>query len=580
MLKILSKFFAFSGMENGRKFKRSVILGVFEAFCQALKIPAIYLIIRGIVSQNLKPGAILAAFLIIVASIVVQIFLSKRSRMLQTEAGYDTCANKRIEIASHLRYLPMGYFNRNSLGYITSVTTNTMEGLADVATRVVMMTLQGVLEAALINLCLYAFDWRIGLIATMGIVLFFLVNRVMQKRSVTLSPRKLSADTVLVEQILEFIQGIAEARNYNMTVESNQKLEEAIDEASQINTDMELSFVPLMALQSWLVKLMGIVMSILSLKLFFDGSMSLEICIVMMIASFMVFAALESAGNYSALLRTVDLSVDKANSILSVPEMDLAGEEITPATRDIAMDSVDFAYEKKKVVDSVSLEIPTRTSAAFVGPSGGGKTTICHLIARFWDVDAGTIRLDGRDVKDYSMDALMKNFSFVFQNVYLFHDTIANNIRFGQPDAPMEFVVEAAKKACCHTFIEKLPQGYDTVIGEGGASLSGGEKQRISIARAIMKNAPVIILDEATANVDPENEKDLMDAIEALTKEKTVLMIAHRLKTVRNADQIFVVDHGRIVQQGTHDKLLAQEGIYKKFVESREEAVGWKIAAE
>ena len=206
-----------------------------------------------------------------------------------------------------------------------------------------------------------------------------------------------------------------------------------------------------------------------------------------------------------------------------------------------------------------------------------GKTTLCHLIARFWDVDKGNITLGGEDVRSYSMDSLMKNFSFVFQNVYLFQDTIANNIRFGQEDASMEKVIEAAKKACCHDFIMALPDGYETVIGEGGASLSGGEKQRISIARAIMKDAPIIILDEATANVDPENEKELMEAIDALTKEKTIFMIAHRLKTVRNADRILVLNQGRIVQQGRHEELIQQEGIYKRFVESRELAASWKL---
>ena len=212
-----------------------------------------------------------------------------------------------------------------------------------------------------------------------------------------------------------------------------------------------------------------------------------------------------------------------------------------------------------------------------MGPSGGGKTTLCHLLSRFWDVDSGRITLGGHDVREYDMDSLMQNFSFVFQNVYLFHDTVANNIRFGQPEAPMEKVIEAAKKARCHEFIIRLPQGYDTVIGEAGGSLSGGERQRLSIARAMMKDAPIIILDEATANVGPENEQELMEAIDALTREKTVIMIAHRLKTVRRADQILVVDSGRIVQQGTHRELMAQEGIYRRFVAGREHAVDWKL---
>ena len=219
----------------------------------------------------------------------------------------------------------------------------------------------------------------------------------------------------------------------------------------------------------------------------------------------------------------------------------------------------------------------SHTSTAIVGPSGGGKTTLTSLLSRFWDVDAGRVTLGGTDVREYSMDALMRNYSFVFQRVYLFADTITNNIRFGQPDAPMEQVIEAAKKACCHDFIMQLPDGYETVIGEGGASLSGGEKQRISIARAIMKDAPVIVLDEATANVDPENEAELMQAIEALTKEKTIIMIAHRLKTVRDADQILVIANGRIAQQGDHESLMQEDGIYRRFVESRQEAASWRL---
>ena len=270
--------------------------------------------------------------------------------------------------------------------------------------------------------------------------------------------------------------------------------------------------------------------------------------------------------------------VDKANTILELDTMDIDGKEIKPQNCNIELDHISFSYDRRKIIDDVSLSIPEKTTTAIVGPSGGGKSTLCNLIARFWDVDEGKVTLGGVNVKDYSMNSLMNNFSFVFQTVYLFADTIENNIKFGRQDATHEEVVAAAKKACCHEFISQLPNGYDTVIGEGGSSLSGGQKQRISIARAIMKDAPVVILDEATANVDPENEKDLMDAIEALTKEKTIIMIAHRLKTVRHADQIVVVDKGRIAQQGTHEQLMTQDGIYKRFVDAREQAVSWKLA--
>jgi ATP-binding cassette subfamily B protein len=299
----------------------------------------------------------------------------------------------------------------------------------------------------------------------------------------------------------------------------------------------------------------------------------------MVISAFIVYASLESAGNYSALLRVVDVSVSRAQEILDTPQMDISGEQIRPAARNIDAEDLAFSYEKRRVIDGITVHIPEKTTTAIVGPSGGGKTTLVNLLARFWDTDEGRVALGGRDVRDYDMDSLMENFSFVFQNVYLFHDTIANNIRFGRPEASMDKVIEAAKKACCHDFIMALPDGYETVIGEGGASLSGGEKQRISIARAMMKDAPVIFLDEATANVDPENENELMQAVRTLTEEKTVIMIAHRLKNVEHADQILVIDHGRIVQQGRHEDLMQQDGIYRSFISERREAAGWKVKA-
>lgn len=583
MLKIFGKFFDFCGKINKGKFYKSLALGVLFALMEAMKIPAIMLLIDGAIRQRVTSVLLFECFSIILVSVVIGSVIKYRITMLQCEAGYYTAAGKRIEIAEHMRYLPMGYFNQNSLGQITSVTTNTMEQLADVATRVVMMTTQGMLTTLVITAMVLCFDWRIGLVAVAGIVLFFVVNSILQKKNQALAPVKSASDTDVVEKVLEYVQGISEVRGYNLTGRTSKKLNHAIEENRRINTEMELKFVPLMQIQSGIIKLTGVVMTLLSIYLYLQGSMVLLNCIGMVICSFLVLDSLGTAGNYSSLLRVVDIGVDKAQTILDLPEMDIEGKEIAPKNYDVDINHVDFYYDKdsvgknSKIIDDVSIHIPEKTTTAIVGPSGGGKTTLCHLIARFWDVDKGSITLGGEDVRSYSMDSLMKNFSFVFQNVYLFQDTIANNIRFGQEDAPMEKVMEAAKKACCHDFIMALPDGYETIIGEGGASLSGGEKQRISIARAIMKDSPVIILDEATANVDPENEKELMEAIEALTKEKTIFMIAHRLKTVRNADRILVLNHGKIVQQGKHEELMKEEGIYKRFVESRELAASWKL---
>lgn len=577
MIQIFRRFFAFSGKENRHKFIRSIFLGVLKAIFEAMKIPAIAVTLHGVLSGDLTVQHILISFGIMLLSVAGNAFANYRSTMLQCEAGYGTCADKRIEIAEHLKYLPMGYFNRNSLGYITSVATNSMEALADVATRVVMMVTQGILTTIFVVLMILLFDLRIGGIAVMGVLLYFAINSLLQKKSKTIAPLKDSSDRKLVEKVLEYVQGIAEVKAYNLTGKKSRALNEAIDENSAANTKAEMAFVPIMFLQNLTAKLLGVVVAIISVAFYLNGTMELLNAVVMILAAFILFGALDTAGNYSALLRNVDLYVGKAQAVLNMPTMDIDGKDIIPSSYDIDVDNAEFSYDKRKIIDGVSIHIPQHTTTAIVGPSGGGKTTLCHLISRFWDVDKGCVKLGGVDVREYSMDSLMRNFSFVFQSVYLFQDTIANNIRFGQSDAPMEKVIEASRKACCHDFIMALPDGYDTVIGEGGASLSGGEKQRISIARAIMKDAPIIILDEATANVDPESEQELTAAIEALTKEKTILMIAHRLKTVRHADNILVIDKGRIAQSGTHEQLMEQGGIYRRFVESREQAVGWKV---
>lgn len=577
MIQIFRRFFAFSGKENRHKFIRSIFLGVLKAIFEAMKIPAIAVTLHGVLSGDLTVQHILLSFGIMLLSVAGNAFANYRSTMLQCEAGYGTCADKRIEIAEHLKYLPMGYFNRNSLGYITSVATNSMEALADVATRVVMMVTQGILTTIFVVLMILLFDLRIGGIAVLGVLLYFAINSLLQKKSKTIAPLKDSSDRKLVEKVLEYVQGIAEVKAYNLTGKKSRALNEAIDENSAANTKAEMAFVPIMFLQNLTAKLLGVVVAIISVVFYLNGTMELLNAVVMILAAFILFGALDTAGNYSALLRNVDLYVGKAQAVLDMPTMDIDGKDIIPSSYDIDVENAEFSYDKRKIIDGVSIHIPQHTTTAIVGPSGGGKTTLCHLISRFWDVDKGCVKIGGVDVREYSMDSLMRNFSFVFQSVYLFQDTIANNIRFGQSDAPMEKVIEASRRACCHDFIMALPDGYDTVIGEGGASLSGGEKQRISIARAIMKDAPIIILDEATANVDPESEQELTAAIEALTKEKTILMIAHRLKTVRHADNILVIDKGRIVQSGTHEQLMEQGGIYRRFVESREQAVGWKV---
>lgn len=579
MLSTLKKFFDFCTEEDRKKFYTSVCLGVLKAFIIAFRIPAIGLVVMAIINNDVSMQTVWLSLGIMLLSVILNILISLKVTMLQTEAGYHTCTHKRIEIAEHMRYLPMGYFNQNSLGQITSVTTNTLESLADVATRVVMMTLEGFLTAGTITVFVFIYDWRIGLILLAGLILFLLPNGLMRWQAGNVSEAKQQADTDLVAVVLEYSQGIAEVKNYNIVQSSAKKLSHAIENKRHLDTKLTWVTSPYIALQGMITKLTGTIMGLFSIYFYLQGSMSLLICIMMLISAFMIYESLDGVGSFSSLLRIVDLSVDMVNKVLSIKPMDISGKDLQPKTSNIKLDHVSFSYESKKIIDDVSLDIPEKTTTALVGPSGSGKTTLCNLIARFWDIESGSISLDGHDVKEYSYDSLIRNFSFVFQMVYLFEDTIENNIKFGNPDASHEEVVAAAKKAACHDFILSLPEGYQTKIGEGGASLSGGERQRISIARAIIKDAPIIILDEATANVDPENEEALMQAIHSLTKDKTIIMIAHRLKTVEHADQIIVLNQGRIVEQGKHQELLAKQGLYSRFIQERRSAASWRIQA-
>ncbi len=578
MFEMLRKFFDFCNEKNRKKLYGAVALGVLDALFGAMKIPAAFFAITAVLEQKIDTNAFIYVMGFMLVSTIGKMVVNRFSNMLQTEAGYDTCAQKRIEIAEHLRYLPMGYFNDTSLGHITSVTTNTLEQMSDIATRAIMMVLQGSITTIVIGLGMFIFDVRIGFISLVCIIVFMIVNTITNRKIAKVADEKITADREMVGIILEYVQGIAEIRNYNIFKQNNSRVAGSVERKKNADIKAETTAIPAVGLQMLICKLSGVVIAAASLYFYFTGTMALNYLITMLMCSFMVFEALDSAGIYTALLKVIGKGVDLANEILNIEQMDINGAEIIPENKDIHLDHVSFAYENRKIIDDVTLDIKEKTTTAIVGPSGGGKTTITSLIARFWDVQEGEVTLGGKNVKDYSFDSLMENFSFVFQRVYLFEDTIANNIRFGKPEATMDEVVAASKKARCHEFIMSLPDGYETVVGEGGATLSGGEKQRIAIARAIMKDAPIIILDEATANVDPENEKELTEAIDNLTNEKTIIMIAHRLKTVRNADQIVVIDKGRIVQKGKHEQLMKEEGIYKNFVSGRKKAVSWKIA--
>ncbi len=577
MIRAIRKFIKFTSEKNRKYLYIAIFLGIIYALSDVMKIASVYLILDGFFNNALDAARIWLAFGLLAGGIVVMIICKYAMTMLQCIAGYTTGANKRLEIAEHLRYMPMGYYNKNSLGFITSVATNTMENLNDIATRVIMMVTDGVLDSLLIMALMFFFDWRMGLIVLGVFICFLLVQMAHQAIGRKLAPIKDKADENLVEDVLEYCEGITEVKNYNLVKQASSKIYDSIEKHRKINTRMELNFSQFDIYEGIFMKLGTVAMGLLSIFLYLNGQMTLPVVIVTIIASFLVFNGLARACGYSSLLKNVEVCVDKGNKILAEPVMNTKGDFIRPGNHDISVKNISFSYEEKEIIKDVSFDIKENTKVALVGPSGSGKSTLAKLISRFFDVNKGSIYLGGRNIKDYNIDSLMRNFSFVFQNVYLFSDTIRNNIKIGKSDATDEEMIEACKKAKCHDFIMSLPEGYDTVLTEGGSSLSGGERQRLSIARAILKDAPIIILDEATANIDPENENLIIEAFNELTKDKTILMIAHRLKTVRNADDILVLDDGKIVDEGTHDELMKHNGLYAKFVNERQEAIGFKL---
>ena len=574
MFSVLKKISDFAGTRRGL-LKKSMAVAFLGAVFAALQFAALMLTLDILVGgADLRIWPVIG---VMVVSVVGRAACSYWSTNAETETGYFMVAEKRIHIGDRLRYIPMGYFNDNSLGNITAVVTTTLSDVENNAARCLVSVIGGFLNTLGLCLGLTVAEWRLGLLAIVGILAYLGVTELSQRAMLKTGPARQHAQMNLVEAVLEYIQGMSVVKSYGLDKDSGQAVQRTVDESCDKALSLEKSVVPWMGLRQVVVRVFSVAIAVCALAFYSGGTLSLGRCLLMLVASFMLYAELESAGNMADNLQMLGASMDKANSIDDTPVMDIDGAELTTADASVEFQDVSFAYGDRTILDHVSLTVPSGSITAVVGPSGGGKTTLCNLIARFWDVQGGKITVGGHDVREYKLDSLMKNISMVFQAVYLFNDTVENNIKFGRPDATHEQVVAAAKAACCHDFILALPDGYDTVLGEGGGSLSGGEKQRISIARAMLKDAPIVILDEATASVDPENEAELQAAISALTKGKTLIMIAHRLNTVRNADQILVLSGGHIVQRGTHQELMAQGGLYADFVGVRQEALNWKL---
>lgn len=561
--------------------RRSLIIGmacnVIKSFFMAAMMIAVFWALEH--REGFGSDVIWQCLFLLLVSVAGQYAMQYAVDVSMDARGFDIFRDLRIRVGDRLKGAAMGYFSEQRLSAISTTLATTLHQLEEFMTICLTGLSGGVAMAVIIGVGFAFVAPPVAAITFAGIAAGLLVLRVLLRRSGKATKRVLEAQESMSDAVMEYARGMAVLRAFSTPADALSSVERSFEEKRAADYVQEAAGQGLLKLYALVFNLASCGVLFAACSLCLSGALPLSWALTLLVVAFMIYGELISANNGAFLSKKIGNELDRVDEVCDIPKQDASDRPLAMEGNDIALENVSFGYgDGREVIHDVSLFIPEGTTCAIVGPSGSGKTTLVNLIARFWDVDAGAVKVGGADVHSGTAESLLARISMVFQDVYLFNDTIENNIRFGVPEATREQVVAAAEAARCHDFIEALPRGYATVLEEGGASLSGGERQRISIARAILKDAPIVILDEATSSVDPDNEHDLIAALSRLTAGKTVISIAHRLNTVKTADQIIVLDGGRIVQRGRHGQLMEEEGLYRSFIELRKAAVGWTIA--
>ncbi len=565
-----------------RRIQGACVCAVLEAILSKLPIVLAFFVLDGFYRKTLLPKHCLYVGLGLVLIVALQAAVRYISNRLQSAAGYMIFTEKRMQLGEHLRKLPMGYFTEGNIGKISSVLSTDIVYIEETAMDTISNIASYLLSAVVLILYLFLLNPWLGAAALAISLIAVWAGNKMNRYSLIEAAERQDQSEKLTDAVLSFTEGIGVIKSYNMLGEKSKDLTNNFQASRDTAIGFEKRITPWISGLNVIYGIGAAVLLALSMWLWSQGALTVSYLLGMLLFVFDLFGPLKSLYGESARLTVMNSCLNRIEEVLGEKELPDTGTNTIPEPSDsvpeISFEHVGFAYGKKKVLHNVSFDVAKNSMLALVGPSGGGKSTIASLIARFWDVQSGIIKIRGRDIKTVPVSNLMDHISMVFQSVYLFQDTIYNNISMGKPNASKEEVYEAAKKARCYEFIMALPDGFQTMVGEGGATLSGGEKQRISIGRCILKDAPIVILDEATASVDTDNESYIQEAISELVKGKTLLVIAHRLNTIREAHQILVVSDGRISQQGTHNELIKQSGIYQDFINIRNKSGGWHIS--
>ena len=575
MFEAIKSVWNFSKKRQGSLVK-ILILSFIEGIFVMLKMIAIILAVNAMFNSNLMDNYIYKVMILGIVCIIGVFGLGYFIQLGSVSVGFEMAKDKRLYFGSLFKKLYLGFFSKNSVGNINSTLTTSISTVEQVAPIILIHVIGGILSAMSIVLGFAYYEWQVSVVIFAGILTYLFVVNYQMKISRSEAPKRQLAQTKLTESAIEFIQGISVIKAFGMG-EKDERVKKDIDGSCVNNINLSEKSIPSSIGAGLTIQLFEIMIISYAFFMWNSGEISPQKAINLLIMSFVIFQSVSQAGSILSMIGLLDSSLKDISSMENAEEIKVLSPIQNIKSNEIEFKNVSFSYGKGEVLKGISVALKPNTLTAIIGPSGSGKTTFCKLIPRFYDVSEGEILIGGAKITNISTEELMKNISMVFQNVYLFEDTIMNNIRLAKPNASDEDVISAAKKARCHDFIKSLQKGYETKIGEAGSTLSGGEKQRIAIARAILKDAPIVILDEFTSALDVDNERHILQAIDNLVQNKTVIMIAHRLETVRKADNIIVLDKGKIAQEGTHNELITQDGIYKSFISIRERANKWSF---
>ncbi|MGP8329369.1 MAG: ABC transporter ATP-binding protein [Methanosarcinaceae archaeon] len=576
---MIKELFEIAG-DRKRDLQKGTVLKVIESLFAGAPLGFLYLTLNELFSATIDVRTVIFMVSGMAACFVLQGIFFYQAAVVNNKAGYRIMSDLRISLGEHIRKLSMGFFSDRETGDLNNIINQDVKNIEHVPTLIYPQLVSAIVLPIFIASFLFFLDWRMALATISVIPAALIVLNVSQGIFKRMTKMRARSASIANSRIIEYVQGISVLRAFNQTGSGFKKFEAAMDDYKKTNMNLVVKLAPSLVAFQAILELGTSIILLCGSYLFLGGELSLTVFLLFLVLGLRVYVPIQHIFDYVGMIRIMDASMERVLEVLNREPLPEPGNDPELDRFDIEFKDVWFRYEDTDILKGVSFIIPQNTITAFVGPSGAGKTTIAHLIARFWDVDSGEILVGGRNIKDMKTDRLISYIAMVFQEVYLFNENIANNIRFGGKDATDEEVIAAAKAAHCHEFIERLPDGYETIIGEGGATLSGGEKQRISIARAMLKDAPIVILDEATAYIDPENEILIQEAINSLVRSKTLIIIAHRLRTITTADQILVVDGGKVVEQGKHSELVDAGELYSRFWEKRQKARGWKISKE